>query len=192
MIQNFQIVFAQFEQKILSGKSYSEIRKSYLKLLKIYHPDKAEASQKKLYEEFTVKIVKLYQDYINQKISESGKDFSKRENQGKQKNQGSQAGARYEKETFKPAQQNQDSAYTKLMELARNEYIAYKKIGYDFILDQAERKERYEKYLKHLGTAVKCYKIVIKECLNPELVLAARKQLEWVQRLYDSYKNCNM
>ena len=80
MIQNFQIVFAQFEQKILSGKSYSEIRKSYLKLLKIYHPDKAEASQKKLYEEFTVKIVKLYQDYINQKITEEGKDFSKREN----------------------------------------------------------------------------------------------------------------
>ena len=70
MIQNFQIVFAQFEQKILSGKSYSEIRKSYLNLLKIYHPDKAEASQKKLYEEFTVKIVKLYQDYINQKITE--------------------------------------------------------------------------------------------------------------------------
>ena len=165
MIQNFQIVFAQFEQKILSGKSYSEIRKSYLKLLKIYHPDKAEASQKKLYEEFTVKIVKLYQDYINQKITEEGKDFSKRENK-----------------------EIQDSIYAKLMEFARNEYIAYKKIGYGFTPDLAELKARYEKYLKHLGTAVKCYKTVIKECQTTELVLAARKQLEWVLRLYGACK----
>jgi hypothetical protein len=48
MDSQFRTDFEQFQQKILSGKSDSEIRKSYLKLLKIYHPDKAQNSQKKL------------------------------------------------------------------------------------------------------------------------------------------------
>ena len=166
MIQSFQLNFDQFKEILSGGKSYSEVRKYYLKLLKIYHPDKAEESQKKIFEDYTVKIVNLYEEYINQKITAAENDFSNQ---------------------MKPENQGQVLTYIKLMEIARNEYIAYKKIGYGFVSDPEELKRRYENYLKHLGTAVKCYKTVINECHDPELVLAARKQLEWVQRLYNSY-----
>ena len=179
MIQSFQLNFDQFKEILSGGKSYSEVRKYYLKLLKMYHPDKAEESQKKLYEEYTVKIVNLYQDYMNRKIAEAETDFS---------NKMDAANKQSAKTTAAASNQEQDFTYIKLMEIARNEYIAYKKIGYGFTPDPEELKRRYENYLKHLGTAVKCYKTVIKECHDPELVIAARKQLEWVQRLYNSYK----
>lgn len=168
MSSQFEIDFEQLRQMILREKSFSEIRKYYLKLLKIYHPDKAEVSQKKVYEEYTVKIVDLYQDYINQKITA--------------------VNVQYNKAAVAPAQE-QNYTCIKLMEIARNEYVAYKKIGYGFISDPEELKRRSENHLKHLGTAIKCYKTVIKECHAPELVVAARKQLEWVQRLYDSSKS---
>ncbi|MBP5603136.1 MAG: hypothetical protein J6X78_10475 [Treponema sp.] len=179
MIQKFQTDLEQFKQKLLSGKSYSEIRKEYLKLLKIYHPDKAESLQKKLYEEYTVTIVNLYQNYMDEKIAAAGADFV---------NQSRQTNENVDKKTAAAVIPAQDSTYIKLMEIARNEYITYKKIGYGFIPDQAELKARFEKYLKHLGTAVKCYKTVIKEYQNQELVQAARKQLEWVSRLYNATK----
>ncbi|MBO4532189.1 MAG: hypothetical protein J5726_00625 [Treponema sp.] len=168
MSSQFEIDFEQLRQMILREKSFSEIRKYYLKLLKMYHPDKAEESKKELFEEYTVKIVDLYQDYINQKITA--------------------VNVQYNKAAAAPAQE-QNYAYINLMEIARNEYVAYKKIGYGFISDPEELKRRSENHLKHLGTAIKCYKTVIKECHVPELVLAARKQLEWVQRLYDSSKS---
>ena len=179
MIHNFQDDFEQFNQKLITGKPYSEIRKEYLRLLKMYHPDKADLSQKELYEEYTVKIVNLYQNYIDKKIAAAGTDFA---------NQKKQEQNQPDKKHAATAKQAQDSTYIKLMEIARNEYTAYKKIGYGFTPDREELKARIEQYLKHLGTAVKCYKTVIKECQNPELVLAARKQLEWVSRLYNSTK----
>lgn len=179
MNSQFDDDFELFNQKLTSGKPYSEIRKEYLKLLKMYHPDKAEDSKTKLYEEYTVKIVNLYQDYINKNIMATENGF-----ENKQK----QANPKADKMTATAANTEQDAIYIKLMEVARNEYIAYKKIGYGFTTDQTELKARFEKYLKHLGTAVKCYKTVIKECQNPELVLAARKQLEWVLRLYNASK----
>ena len=50
MNSQFEKDFTQLNQKLISGKPYSEIRKEYLKLVKKYHPDKAETSKKKLYE----------------------------------------------------------------------------------------------------------------------------------------------
>jgi len=169
MNSKFEEDFIQFNQKLTDGIPYSEIRKEYLKLLKMYHPDKAETPEKKLYEEYTVKIINLYQKYLDKKIAAAETDCAN-------KKHGAAAN---------PAH---DSTYIKLMEVARNEYIAYRKIGYGFLPDQAEVKARLEKYLKHLGTAIKCYKTVIKECQSQELVLAARKQLEWVSRLYNASK----
>lgn len=179
MLHNFQDDFEQFNKTLIIGKPYSEIRKEYLKLLKIYHPDKAELSQKELYEEYTVKIVNLYQNYMDKKIAAAGTDFANQKNQEQNQPDINHAAA---------ANPAQDSTYIKLMEVARNEYTAYKKIGYGFTPDREELKARIEQFLKHLGTAVKCYKTVIKECQNPELVLAARKQLEWVSRLYNATK----
>lgn len=178
MDSQFENDYDQLRQKILSGKSYSEIRKFYLKLLKMYHPDKAEESKKKLFEEYTVKIVNLYEEYINQKITAAENDFS---------NQMHPENMQFNK-TAAASDQKQNYTYIKLMEIARNEYVAYKKIGYGFVPDPEELKRRSENHLKHLGTAIKCYKTVIKECHAPELVVAAKKQLEWVQRLYDSHK----
>lgn len=182
MNSQFEKDFTQLNQKLISGKTYSEIRKEYLRLLKMYHPDKADSSQKKLYEEYTIKIVNLYQNYMDKKIAPADANFA-----NKKKQEQNQPDKKHDAAT----KLAQDSTYIKLMEVARKEYTAYKKIGFGFLPDREELKARIEQFLKHLGTAVKCYKTVIKECQNPELVLAARKQLEWVQRLYDSYKNGN-
>ena len=179
MIHNFQDDFTQLNQKLINGKPYSEIRKEYLKLVKKYHLDKAETSKKKLYEEYTIKIVNLYQNYMDKKIAAAEIDLA---------NQKKQAQNQPDKKHVAATNPAQDFTYIKLMEVARKEYTAYKKIGFGFLPDCEELKARIEQFLKHLGTAVKCYKTVIKECQNPELVLAARKQLEWVSRLYNATK----
>ena len=113
MNSQFEKDFTQLNQKLISGKPYSEIRKEYLKLVKKYHPDKAETSKKKLYEEYTIKIVNLYQNYMDKKIAAVEIDLAKQKKQAQ-----NQPDKKHDAAT-NPAQ---DSTYIKLMEVARKEY----------------------------------------------------------------------
>ncbi|MBR5400953.1 MAG: DnaJ domain-containing protein [Treponema sp.] len=88
----------------------------------------------------------------------------------------------YEKYTASeiPSFEEQDNTiYIKLMEVARNEYTEYKKnaVKNHWPINKEQR--------NHLKNAVKCYEKIIKECKKPELVKAAKNQLEWIQPLYD-------
>ena len=148
MIHNFQDDFTQLNQKLINGKPYSEIRKEYLKLVKKYHPDKAETSKKKLYEEYTIKIVNLYQNYMDKKIAAAEIDLA---------NQKKQAQNQPDKKHVAATNPAQDFTYIKLMEVARKEYTAYKKIGFGFLPDCEELKARIEQFLKHLAKRKRCF-----------------------------------
>ena len=51
----------------------------------------------------------------------------------------------------------QDFTYINLMEVARKEYTAYKKIGFGFLPDREELKARIEQFLKHLAKRKRCF-----------------------------------
>ena len=89
----------------------------------------------------------------------------------------------YEKYTTsdtQPLENHDDSIYIKLMDVARNEYAEYKKnaVQNHWPINIEQR--------NHLKNAINCYQKIIKECKFPELVTAAKKQLEWILPLYET------
>ena len=146
---NFIKDLEDFKQSIFSNKSDAEIRKQYLSLLKKYHPDLANDDDKDLCKEYTTQLLLFYEDYKNNKIGEVSLN------------------------------NNDNSLYTKLMKIAREEYNEYKK---------HELKTRWQIDVEardFLGNAVRCYEKVIKECKDSEIVKAAKLQLEWIRPLYN-------
>ena len=79
-----------------------------------------------------------------------------------------------------PLENLDDSVYIKLMDVARNEYAEYKTYAVQnhWPINIEQR--------NHLKNAIKCYETIIKECKFPELVIAAKKQLEWILPLYET------
>ena len=69
--------------------------------------------------------------------------------------------------------------YPKLIKIARNEYFKYKNnaMKNHWVINKEQ--------CNHLKNAVRCYEKVIKECKKPELVKAAKNQLEWIYPLYN-------
>lgn len=146
---NFIKDLEDFKQSIFSNKSDAEIRKQYLSLLKKYHPDLANDDDKDLCKEYTTQLLLFYEDYKNNRIGEVSLN------------------------------NNDNSLYTKLMKIAREEYNEYKK---------HELKTRWQIDVEardFLGNAVRCYEKIIKECKDSEIVKAAKLQLEWIRPLYN-------
>ena len=155
-MSDFYKDFEHFKQSIFQQND-SKIRKEYLALLKKYHPDLAEESNKQIFQEYTLNIISAYEEYQNTKNPDLQQKQTAPENNTP----------------------NDDSLYLKLMEIARNEYNEYKKHavrkGWSINVESRD-------YLKN---AVNCYKKIIKECKDPVLVKAARNQLDWVKPLYN-------
>jgi maltooligosyltrehalose synthase len=86
---------------------------------------------------------------------------------------------KYKTSDTQPLEKHDDSAYIKLMDVARNEYAEYKTYAVQnhWPINIEQR--------NHLKNAMKCYETIIKECKSPELVTAAKKQLEWILPLYE-------
>ena len=72
-----------------------------------------------------------------------------------------------------------NSIYIKLMKIDREEYNAYKKY------EVKTRWKTDEDARDFLGNAIRCYEKVIKECKDPQLIKAAKTQLEWVRPLFN-------
>lgn len=72
-----------------------------------------------------------------------------------------------------------NSIYIKLMKIAREEYNAYKKY-------EVKTRWKTDEYARDfLCNAIRCYEKVIKECKDPQLIKAAKTQLEWVRPLFN-------
>lgn len=162
-MNNFKQDINHFKQNMFSNNSFIDVKKDYLRLIKKYHPDVSDEENKQLYQEYTKEIISIYKDFIN-----GITDELELQPQGLYSD-------KIKNNTF----------YYLLMDIARKQYLLYKK---NAIKNRWSKNYEQKKYLKN---AIRCYEIVIQECKDNKIIKAARMQLDWIKPLYDIQNNYN-
>lgn len=156
-MDTFQQDIEHFQHTLFSNNSINDIKKNYYQLIKKYHPDITNEENKLLYQEYTKKIINIYKNFLNE--SNADEVF-------------------FQKESYSE-NINDSFFYSLLMNIARNEYILYKK---NAIRKRWPKNPEQKKYLRN---AIRCYEIVIYGCKNSKITKAAIIQLEWIKPLYN-------